>query len=199
MAVTWSNNSGKLLVESDILPACHVESFETYRRPLDLQAVEEVSSLLQHMTINSQLSIQDENDHPSPTIGREQLIGEFVALQHQAQKDPAGLAGLLNNWLDIEDDNLLRPEEVEIALEQEKVQPAIEETLETDLSSSTEMVLPEDSPDPDSEVQPLTRMEALNSVNITEGIEMVKKVIQTMAVLVKMKLLTWSLGYITNA
>ena len=96
--------------------------------------------------------------------------------------DPAGLAGLLN-WLDIEDDNLLRHAEVEIALEQEKVQPAIEETIETDLSSSTEMVLPKDSSDPDSEVQPLTRMEALNSVNITEGSEMVKKVLQMMAVL----------------
>ena len=43
----------------DILPACHVESFETYRRPLELPAVEELSSLLQHVTINSQL-IQDE-------------------------------------------------------------------------------------------------------------------------------------------
>ena len=74
---------------------------------------------------------------------------------------PAGLAGLLNTCLDIEGDHLLRREEVEIALEQEKVQPAVEETMETDLSSSTEMVLPEDSSDPDSEVQPLTRMEAL--------------------------------------
>ena len=97
--------------------------------------------------------------------------------------DAAGLAGLLNNWLDIEDDNLLRHEEVETALEQEKVQPAIEETIETDLSSSTEMVLPKDSSDPNSEVQPLTRKEALNSVNITEGSEMVKKVLQMMAVL----------------
>ena len=59
--------------------------------------------------------------------------------------DAAGLAGQLNNWLDIEDDNLLRCEEVEIALEQEKVQPAIEETIETDPSSSIEMVLPKDS------------------------------------------------------
>ena len=47
--------------------------------------------------------------------------------------------------------------------------------METDLSSSTEMVLPEDSSDPHPEVQLLTRMEALNSVNITEGIEMVRK------------------------
>ena len=54
----------------DILPACHVESFESYRRPLEIPAVEELSSLLQHVTI-SQLPIQDENDHPSPTIGRE--------------------------------------------------------------------------------------------------------------------------------
>ena len=69
------------------------------------------------MTINSQLSIHDENDRPSPTIGREQLIGEFVARQHQAQTDPAGLAGLLNNWLDVEDDNLLTHEEVKITLE----------------------------------------------------------------------------------
>ena len=97
--------------------------------------------------------------------------------------DSAGLAGLLNNWLDIEDDNLLRHVDVEIALEQENVQPAIEETIETDPSSSTEMVLPKDSSDPDSKVQPLTRMEALNSVNITEGSEMVKKVLQMMAVL----------------
>ena len=87
--------------------------FETYRCPLELPSVEELSSLLQRVTINSQLSIQDENDYPSPTIGREQLIGEFVALQNQAQNDPAGLAGLLNNWLDIKDDNLLRHEEVE--------------------------------------------------------------------------------------
>ena len=42
--------------------------------------------------------------------------------------------------------------------------------METDISSSTEMVLSD-------------RMEALNSVNITEGIEMVKKVLQMMAVL----------------
>ena len=95
--------------------------------------------------------------------------------------DSAGLDGPMN-WLDREDDNLLRCEEVEIALEQENVQPAIEETIETDTSSSTEMVLPKDSSDPDSEVQPLTRMEALNSVNITEGSEMVKKVLQMMAV-----------------
>ena len=109
-------------LKADIFPACHVECFETYRHPLELPAVEE---LLQHMTINSQVSIQDENDHPSPTIGREQLIGEFVALRHQAQNDPAGLADLLNNWPDIEVDNLLRHEEVEIALGQEKVQPAM--------------------------------------------------------------------------
>ena len=31
-------------LKADIFPACHVESFETYRRPLELQAVEEVSS-----------------------------------------------------------------------------------------------------------------------------------------------------------
>ena len=54
--------------------------------------------------------------------------------------------------------------------------------METDLSSNTEMVRPEDSSDPDSKIQPLTRMEALNSVNIT-GIEIVKKVLQMMAVL----------------
>ncbi len=35
----------------------------------------------------------------------------------------------------------------------------------------------------DDKVQPLTRMEALNSVNITEGTEMVRKVLQMMAVL----------------
>ena len=56
--------------------------------------------------------------------------------------------------------------------------------METDLSSSTEMVLPEDSSDPDSQVQPLTQIKTLNySVNITEGIEMVKKVLQMMAML----------------
>ena len=47
-------------LKADILPSCQVESFETYRRPLELPAVEELSSLLQHVTINSQLSIQDE-------------------------------------------------------------------------------------------------------------------------------------------
>ena len=45
------------------------------------------------------------------------------------------------------------------------------------------MIPQEDSSDSDSEVQPITRMEALNSVNITEGIEMVKKVLQMMAIL----------------
>ena len=171
-------------LKADILPVCHVENFETYRRPLDLPAVEELSSLLQHVTINSQLSTQDENDHPPPAIGREQLIGKLVALKDQAQNDPAGLAGLLNNWFDIEDDDLIRHEEVEIELEQENVQPAIEDTMETEPSSSTEMVPPENTSDPeDDEIQPLNRMEALNSVNITEGIEMVKKVLQMMAVL----------------
>ena len=73
-------------LKSDIFLACHVESFETYRHPLELPAVEELSSLLQCVTINSQLSMmKDENDHPSPTIGREQLIGKFVALQHHAK------------------------------------------------------------------------------------------------------------------
>ena len=71
----WESISQTTLVncwlKGDILPACHVESFETYRRPLELPAVEELSSLLQHVTINNQLSRQDENDHPSPTIGRE--------------------------------------------------------------------------------------------------------------------------------
>ena len=108
-------------------------------------------------------------------------LAGLLLQQHQALNDPAALAGLLNNWFDIEDYNLLRHEEVEMALEQEKVQLAIEEIMETDLSSSTEMVLPEDLSDPDSEVQPLTRMETLNSVNI--GIEMVKRVLQMMAVL----------------
>ena len=55
--------------------------------------------------------------------------------------------------------------------------------METDLCSSTEMTPQEDSSDSDSEVQPITQMKALNSVNITEGIEMVKKVLQMMAIL----------------
>ena len=67
----------------DIFPACHVKSFETYRRPLELPAVEE--QFVAACDCYSQLSIQVENDYPSPTIGREQLIGEFVALQHQTQ------------------------------------------------------------------------------------------------------------------
>ena len=58
--------------------------------------------------------------------------------------------------------------------------------METDPSpstrSSTEIVPPEDSSDSD-EVLPLTWMEALNSENITEGTEMVRKVLQIMAVL----------------
>ena len=33
-------------LKADILPACHVESFEAYRRPLELPTVEELSSLL---------------------------------------------------------------------------------------------------------------------------------------------------------
>ena len=65
-------------LKADIFPACHVESFETYLHPLELPAVEELSSLLQHVTINSQLSIQDGNDQPSPTSGREQLIESLL-------------------------------------------------------------------------------------------------------------------------
>ncbi len=140
------------------------------------------------MTIKSQLSTQDENNSPPPTIEREQLIGQLVALQDQAQNDLPGLACVLNNWYDIENDDLVRHDEVKIALQQENLLQAFEDTMKTDPStspsSSTEMVSPEDSLDSeDDEVQPLTRMEALNSVNITEGTEMVRKVLQMMAVL----------------
>ncbi len=116
------------------------------------------------------------------------MIGQLVALQDQAQNDLPGLACVLNNWYDIENDDLVRHDEVKIALQQENLLQAFEDTMETDPStspsSSTEMVSPEDSLDSeDDEVQPLTRMEALNSVNITEGTEMVRKVLQMMAVL----------------
>ena len=78
MGVNWPNYFSELLVESGHFAFMSCRKFETYRRTLELPTVEEFSRLLQHVTINSQLSIQDENDHPSPTIGREQLIGEFV-------------------------------------------------------------------------------------------------------------------------
>ena len=84
-----SMNQSTLLncwLKADILPTCHVEGLETYRRPLSLPAVEELSSLLQHATISSQPSSQDDNDQPPPAIGREHFIGEFVALQWQAKK-----------------------------------------------------------------------------------------------------------------
>ena len=62
-----------------------------------------------------------------------------------------------------------------IALQQENIQPACEDTMEIDpstsTSSSSEIVPPEESSDSEDEVLPLTRMEALNSVNITEGTE----------------------------
>ena len=124
-------------LKADILPACQVESFETCRRPFDLPGVEELSSLLQHVSINSQLSTQDENNCLPPTIGREQLIGQLIALQDQAQNDLPGLAGVLNDWFDIENDDLIRHEEVEIALQQENLQPACEDTMEIDPSPST--------------------------------------------------------------
>ncbi len=169
-------------LKANILPACQVESFETYRRPLDLPGVEELTSLLQNVTIKCQLSTQDESNSPPPTIEREQLIGQLVALQDQAQNDLPGLACVLNNWYDIENDDLVRHDEVKIALQQENLLQAFDPS--TSPSSSTEMVSPEDSLDSeDDEVQPLTRMEALNSVNITEGTEMVRKVLQMMAVL----------------
>ena len=103
----------------------------------------------------------------------------MVALQDQAQNDLPGLAGVLNNWFHIENNDLVRHEEFEIALQQENVQPAFEDTMETDpspsTSSSTEIAPPEDSSDAeDDEVLTLTRMEALNSVTITEGTEMVR-------------------------
>ena len=158
-----------------------------FHRPLDLPGVEELSSLLQHVSINSQLSTQDENNCPPPTIGREQLIGQLIALQDQAQNDLPGLAGVLNDWFDIENDDLIRHEEVEIALQQENIQPACENKMEIDpspsTSSSSEIVPPEESSHSDNKVLPLTRMEALNSLNITEGTEMVRKVLQMMAVL----------------
>ena len=174
-------------LKADILPTCHAESLQTYCRPLSLPAVEELSRLLQLATLSSQASSQDGNDQPPPAIEREHLIGEFIALQWQAENDPAGLADVLNDWFDIEDDDLVR-QEVELALEKEQVQPTAgnnENPMEIDPSSSSDMtMLPEDSSDPDddsdSEVQPLTRTEALNSVNITEGIEMAKKLLQIM-------------------
>ena len=57
--------------------------------------------------------------------------------------------------------------------------------METDprpsTNSNTEIVPQEDSSDSeDDEVLPLTRMETLNSVNITEGTEMVRKELQMM-------------------
>ena len=186
-----SMNQSTLLncwLKADILPTCHVEGLETYRRPLSLPAVEELSSLLQHATISSQPSSQDDNDQPPPAIGREHFIGEFVALQWQAKNDPAGLVDVLNDWFDIEDGDLVKQDEVQMALEREDVQPtagndgATETPMEIDPSS---VDIPPDplsaDDDSDSEVQPLTRMEALNSVNITEGIEMVEKVIQIMS------------------
>ena len=116
------------------------------------------------------------------------MIGEFIALQWQFENDPAGLADVLNDWFDIEDDDLVRQEEVEMALAKEQVQPTAgnnENPMEIEPSSDSDMaMLPEDSSDPDgdsdSEVQPLTRTEALNSVNVTEGIEMAKKLLQIM-------------------
>ena len=76
---------------------------------------------------------------------------------------------------------------LKIALQQENIQPACEDTMEIDPSpsprSSSEIVPPEESSDSEDEVPPLTRMEALNSVNITEGTEMVRKVLQMIAVL----------------
>ena len=112
-------------LKADTLSACQVESFETYHHPLDLPGVEELSSLLQHVSINSQLSTQDENNCPPHTIGREQLIGQLVALQYQAQNDLPGLAGVLNNWFDIDKDDLVRLEEVEIALQTRKYTTSI--------------------------------------------------------------------------
>ena len=107
-------------LKADILPKCHVESFEAYRRPLNPPTVDELSSLLQHATIDSQPSSLDEDDQP--TIGGQHLIGELAALHWQANNDPGGLVGVLNDWLNIEDDPI-RQDEVEIALEQEKEQP----------------------------------------------------------------------------
>ena len=127
-------------LKADILPTCHAESLQTYRRPLTLPAVEELSSLLQLASLSSQASSQDGNDQPPPAIEREHLIGEFIALQWQAENDPAGLADVLNDWFDIEDDDLVRQEEVEMALEKEQVQPTAgnnENPMENDPSSST--------------------------------------------------------------
>ena len=73
-----------------------------------------------------------------------------------------------------------------MALEKEKVHP-LQETIKIQWRSILAghmAMLPDDSSDPgndsDSEVQSLTRTEALNSMNITEGIEMVKNLLQIM-------------------
>ena len=80
------------------------------------------------------------------------MIGEFIALQWQTENDPAGLADVLNDWFDINDDDLVRQEEVEMALKKEQVQPTTgnnENPMEIDPSSSSNMaMLPEDSSDP---------------------------------------------------
>ena len=71
----WESMNQSILLncwlKADILPTCHVEVIETYRRPLSLPAVEESVCC----------TSKDDNDQPPPAIGRGHLIGEFVALQ----------------------------------------------------------------------------------------------------------------------
>jgi hypothetical protein len=70
-----------------------------------------------------QPSSQDANDQPPPEIGREHLIGEFAALQWQAENDPAGLVDVLNDWFDIEDSDIVKQDEVQIALKKKVCYP----------------------------------------------------------------------------
>ena len=130
--------------------------------------------------LNNCLDIEDDNLlNPAGVAG---LLNTCLDIEDDNLLNPAGLAGLLNTCLDIEDDNLLRHEEVEIALNKKRYNLQLKRqwrlTLAAGLDGTARI-----SSDPDSEVQLLTRMVALNSVNITEGIEMVKKVLQMMAVL----------------
>ena len=164
-------------LKADILPLLHTTQLRQhsgrYHQQCTSSAIQDLCTLLKSTTLQS---LDDTADFEHANC---HLLGDLRSLCVQSTEDPDGLGAALEEWFTIEDNELVRMDEIEMALEEEQCHS--EEFQSTCIVQSDSPAADTETPSDDEGIdgkliQP-NRKNILNQTDLDESLKMVKSLL----------------------
>ena len=164
-------------LKADILPLLHTtrlrQNSGRYHHQCISSAIQDLCTLFKSTTLQS----LDETASSTDFQQAEHMLGNLRSLCVQSTEDPDGLAAALEEWFKVEDSEIVRMDEIEMALEEEQQHSEESHCVLENYSPVADSETHSDDEEIDGESIQLNRTDILNRTDLDESLKMVKSLL----------------------